>query len=133
MPPFLFLLPALLLLTAPALAEDCRDAATQTDMNICYSNAYRQRDAELNRVYGALRKGLGDRSEEIGLLVAAQRAWIAFRDAECAYSASSVSGGSLYPTVMAMCLDEVTHERIEKLKSYGECAEGDLDCPAIGR
>ncbi|MGH6864756.1 MAG: lysozyme inhibitor LprI family protein [Methyloceanibacter sp.] len=46
------------------------------------------------------------------LFVAAQRAWIAFRDAECGFSSSGVAQGSDYPMVATPCREELTRDRV---------------------
>ena len=63
------------------------------------------------------------------LLVAAQSEWIAFRDAECGFSASGISGGTAYGMILAICLDRLTGKRIDDFKNYLNCAEAALDCP----
>jgi uncharacterized protein YecT (DUF1311 family) len=67
------------------------------------------------------------------LLVIAQRAWMAFRDAECAFSTSGVSGGSAYGMIQAICLDRLTSKRIDDFKTYLRCEEGDMGCPVPPR
>jgi uncharacterized protein YecT (DUF1311 family) len=42
---------------------------------------------------------------------AARRAWLGFRDAECSFAASSVSGGSIYPMIFGECLAGLTAAR----------------------
>ena len=54
---------------------------------------------------------------------------MAFRDAECDFSASGVSGGSAHGMILAICLDRLTRKRIDDFKSYLEGQEGALDCP----
>ena len=46
---------------------------------------------------------------------ASQRAWLQFRDLECAYEAPD-TGGSIVPTSKADCLAELTRERILDLR-----------------
>ena len=53
----------------------------------CYGNAYKRADAELNILYRQITARLKDDKATAKLLVAAQRAWVAFRDAECNFSA----------------------------------------------
>ena len=62
-------------------------------------------------------------------LVNAQRAWIAYRDAECNFSSANAEGGSVYPMVVSTCLDDLTKARTDTLKGYLSCEEGDLACP----
>jgi uncharacterized protein YecT (DUF1311 family) len=85
---------------------------TQMEMNACAGLAYEQADKLLNQVYRKL-----DRTAE---LVAAQRAWITFRDAECTYQASAYEGGSMQPMVYAGCLQSLTEDRIEQLEQAAE-------------
>lgn len=81
---------------------------TQMEINECAGIAYDKADKRLNQVYRKL-----ERTPE---LVAAQRAWIAFRDAQCSYQASAYKGGSMQPMVYAGCLQSLTEERIKQLE-----------------
>jgi uncharacterized protein YecT (DUF1311 family) len=112
-----------------AKADDCQSPQTQASMNECANAAYKTSDAELNAVYKELKERLKGDADKSNLLTTAQRAWIAYRDGECKLSASGVSGGSIYPSVYAGCLDRLTKQRISDLKVYAACREGDLSCP----
>ena len=114
-----------------AQAADGCDALglSQAGLNDCYGNAYKEADAELNVLYRQITARLKDDKATTKLLVAAQRAWVAFRDAECDFSASGVSGGSAHGMILAICLDRLTGKRIDDLKNYLNCQEGVLDCP----
>jgi uncharacterized protein YecT (DUF1311 family) len=68
-------------------------------------------------------------AEKTKLFVAAERAWVPFRDAACNFAASGVSGGTIYPTIYAECLERLTKARIANFKAYLACEEGDLSCP----
>ncbi|MHC1548216.1 lysozyme inhibitor LprI family protein [Phyllobacterium sp. K27] len=109
--------------------QSCGDKTNQTDMNICAGQAYSKADRELNSVYKQIAGRLKDDPATTKLLVTAQKAWIAFRDGECNFSSSTVQGGSAYPFVSSSCLHDKTASRIEDLKAYLKCADGDLDCP----
>jgi len=63
------------------------------------------------------------------LLLKAQKAWLAFRDAECTFQTSAAQGGSIQPMLQAYCLDDLTVKRTVALKSYLACEEGDMSCP----
>lgn len=52
----------------------------------------------------------------VDTLVAAERAWIAYRDAECKLRAKSFDGGTAYSTVIVNCVGELTERRIQDLK-----------------
>jgi uncharacterized protein YecT (DUF1311 family) len=108
-------------LAAQQKARDCDDARTQLEMNFCAADQYRAADAEMNRAYAQLRAAVD--AEERAALLAAQRAWLRFRDAHCAYEAAGVRGGSMEPMVRSGCLAAVTRERTRQLKSALEIAD----------
>lgn len=121
-----------LLVLAPvsaAHAEACANAANQTTLNECASKAYQASDDTLNALYKQIRQRLKNDNDTTRQFVAAQRAWVAFRDAECKFAASGVSGGSIYPMIYAECLDRLTKARVDDFKRYLACQEGDLSCP----
>ena len=131
--------PRLLLALTPFLfsplahaAVDCANASDQATMNQCAGQEFKSTDKELNVVYQQITGRLKDNPDRKKLLVGAQRAWIGFRDAECKFSASGVEGGSVYPLIYSNCLTAVTKARIEALKQYLECQEGDMSCPVPG-
>ncbi len=109
-------LAAPLLAAAPALADDvdCKNAQAQNDMNICADKDYRAADAVLNKVYKDMTKGMD--AHTLDLLRKSQRAWIAFRDAECTYQNVENEGGSIYPMVYSGCLTRLTKLRTQQLK-----------------
>lgn len=112
-----------------AKADDCDNAQGQADLNECYGKAFKASDAELNKLYKEIQGRLKDDPDTTRLLVATQRAWIGFRDAECDFQASAVAGGTAAPMIHAMCLDGQTKSRIEDFKAYLNCEEGDMSCP----
>lgn len=113
-----------------ARADDCDNAqASQADLNECYGKAFKASDAELNKLYKEITARLKDDPDATKLLVATQRAWVAFRDAECDFQSSAVAGGSALPMVHAICLDGLTTRRVEDFKAYLNCEEGDMSCP----
>jgi uncharacterized protein YecT (DUF1311 family) len=70
-----------------------------------------------------------DDADGRNLLTTAQKAWIAFRDAECDFQAGNSVDGSIYPMLIAMCRTGLTQKRTEELKVYLNCDEGDTLCP----
>ena len=131
--------PRLLLALTPFLfsplahaAVDCANASDQATMNQCAGQEFKSTDKELNVVYQQITGRLKDNPDRKKLLVGAQRAWIGFRDTECKFSASGVEGGSVHPLIYSNCLTVVTKARIEALKQYLKCQEGDMSCPVPG-
>lgn len=112
-----------------AHAQPCGDLPTQAAMNTCAYAEFRTEDARLNTTYAQLLQRLKDQPEIKSKLVAAQRAWVRFRDAECAFAGSKVEGGTLYPFIVAECRAYQTRQRATALGTYLKCEEGDLSCP----
>lgn len=117
------------MLATPAFAQDCSNAATQAQMNACAGEAFTKADAELNSLYGQIKSRLKDDKAQLDLLAKAERAWVAFRDAECGFAGSGVEGGSMQPMVVASCKEDLTKKRSEELQDYLKCEEGDTSCP----
>ena len=117
-----------LLAAAPAAsAEECdRNDDSQSMMNICADADYQAADAKLNAAYQELVRRNDETSNK--LLQAAQRAWIAFRDAECTYSTADSEGGSIHPMEVSQCLAALTDERIKQLTSDANCKLSDPSC-----
>lgn len=107
--------------------KECDSAATQTELNQCTAQAYQAADDELNAVYQTLVSSLLGNPASLEKLREAQRAWIGFRDAECAFESSAVEGGSAQPMVRNGCLETLTQNRSDRLREHGSC-EGDLNC-----
>ena len=114
--------------TSLARAAECGDQ-TQTGLTGCANASYQASDRALNAVYKDIVARLATDAPARKLLADSQKAWIAFRDAECAFKVSSSLGGSIYPMEMAICLDERTRARLGELRAYLKCEEGDLSCP----
>ena len=118
---------AALLLSTSALADECANASTQTDLNACTAQQYQTADKKLNQTYQAAMKRAAAPQKE--LLKKAQQAWIALRDADCAFAGSGSEGGSVQPMIINQCMSEKTTEREAFLASLMQCEEGDLSCP----
>lgn len=119
-----------LLVDAPASSEeapsvDCKDAQTQSDMNICAAQDYEAADKVLNRQWLATKKaatawddvvaGEGRARGAEERLLKAQRAWLAYRDSQCETLGFSFEGGSIQPLVVSNCLADLTRKRTEEL------------------
>lgn len=132
MPPRFLLALTPLLFTPLAHAIDCDNATDEGTMYQCAAQQYKAADKELNALYQHITTRLKDNPEAKKLLVGAQRSWIAFRDAECGFSASGVAGGSVYPLIYSNCTTKLTKARVEVFRTYLKCQEGDLSCPVPG-
>ena len=103
---------------------ECNEVGTQTEMNVCAADDFAKADKELNEVYSAL---LEERAKDqlfVAKMRAAQRAWIAFRDAEleaifaCEDSNPRYCWGSMYPMSYLSAKAELTRERTEALHKH---------------
>ena len=116
-----------LLLSSIAQADECANASTQTEMNTCTAQQYQAADKTLNQTYQtAIKRAEAPQRE---LLKKAQQAWIALRDADCAFISSGTEGGSIQPMIVNQCLADKTNEREAYLATLMQCEEGDLSCP----
>ena len=104
--------------TATRAPDPCADAQTQLALTECADRQYREADAALNSAYRPLLAALDDPHRE--RLTAAQRAWIAFRDAECRLAASVALGGSMEPQLELACRKDMTEARVKELASIRE-------------
>lgn len=114
--------------TAPAMAaEPQRPAAnarcandpksTTYGMQPCLSEEIQRQDARLNGAYaGALQ--ILDPATKLKLR-AAQRAWIAFRDADCEAVQASYSG-AIAPIMQDTCYLERTSQRADELEDFAK-------------
>jgi len=101
---------------------NCADPQSQHDMNQCAAREANEADADLNMIwrevlahYQRADGGAGS-AEGVKRLRAAQRAWIAFRDAECAVAGYEALGGSLEPMLVSGCNAELTRRRAAELR-----------------
>jgi uncharacterized protein YecT (DUF1311 family) len=106
---------------------DCAKFTTQMDLNTCAVDNLKSADKALNTAYQALVAKQDDATSK-QRLKAAQRAWIAFRDRECAFEVGpQETGGTIWPTENASCLEGITATRIRELKQALSCSP--LACP----
>lgn len=95
---------------------DCNNAQTQADINRCAQLSYQNADKKLNQVYQQLLPKLENSRKE--KLIAAQLAWIQFRDANCEFEKSGYDKGSIAPTVYFACLEKSAKQRTQQLQEY---------------
>lgn len=117
-------------ISMPVAAQEpnCKEPQTQADMTICAGKDYEKADKQLNVAYQKLRKLLTERDKAADAdgkgaadaLVTAQRAWVAFRDANCALSGFQARGGSMEPMLISSCLAEMSTKRADDLRQLSE-------------
>jgi uncharacterized protein YecT (DUF1311 family) len=98
-------------------------------MKMCTGEAYEAADKLLNRIYKnttlELKKKTGDKyaddqnAETLKRLVAAQRAWIPFKDAQCELEGTSMLGGSGESLVIGGCMYQMTVDRVKAIAEVG--------------
>ena len=103
--------------SSPCMEEPGGD--TTIGMIACTSRELRLWDDKLNLHYGDLRAvlRLKDATNRREALLTAQRAWIAYRDAECAQSSLLFEGGTLARVVHVGCVNQMTAERAIQLEN----------------
>ncbi len=112
--------------TPAAATPECENPETQTAMNICAGREFERADADLNAAWKAARAFA--KSADAGYdyddgqpgywdrLLAAQRAWIAYRDAHCQLSSYDARGGSMQPLLRSNCMTTLTRQRTRELR-----------------
>lgn len=99
------------------------EGQTTAGMIFCHMREAQAWDGQLNAVYRRLRGG-ASANDEGGRLQQAQRAWIAFRDANCDFEASLYEGGSLAGVLFASCMSDMTARRAIDLIVFERNSEG---------
>jgi uncharacterized protein YecT (DUF1311 family) len=123
------LLASVIIISAvPAAADECPDANTQRDMNLCFDHIRQLADGELGYAYQSALKKTSNQAVQKALRDS-ERAWITYRDRECELESYGVRGGTAYPMVFAICLTEKIRARTKELSRILNCKEGDLSCP----
>lgn len=109
----------------------CNDAGTQREMEACARDDFNEADKELNRIYQALLKKQAHDTLFVSKLRAAQRAWLAFLNADldaqfaCREGESrSACWGSQYAMAYMKRKAELTRERTKHLQRFLEDGHG---------
>lgn len=136
---YIAVLPLLLFTSAPALADDpidCANAMSTAELNFCSDKDFQAADTELNVVYKKVLAQIAQSGPEKPYdsaswetaLREAQRAWVAFRDADCkGLVPMEWSGGSGTSAAVLGCMTQKTKTRIEDLESRYEAASDDAE------
>jgi uncharacterized protein YecT (DUF1311 family) len=123
--------PASAATTASASGDACmNNAQSQADITACAMKGLNAADRELNAVYQQVLNKYAKDTVFVAKLKAAQKAWLAFRDAELAarFPDSDKSNyGSVYPMCADNELEAMTRKRTEELRVWLKGAvEGDV-------
>ena len=111
----------------PYPVTDCGKFTTQMDLNKCAEDNLQSADRALNKIYQALAAQQDDPASKQRLRQA-QRAWIAYRDRECAFEVGpQETGGTIWPTENSGCLEQITATRIRELTQARNCMP--IACP----
>lgn len=113
--------------TSDGMACDSPDQS-QAGLNQCASDSAQGADAELNRVYAkVLAANAGDKVF-VEKFRAAQRAWVAFRDAQIAARyPDPADSGSVLPMCQSGEYEQLTRDRIKQLEQWvSGTEEGDV-------
>lgn len=108
---------------------DCANAFTTVDLNACAEKEFDSADKALNAVYKEIMTDLTgpdpgneeNNKKWADALKVSQRAWIAFRDADCEKLRVFEAGGGTATTGEILgCLTELTEARTKSLKERYE-------------
>ncbi len=113
--------------------KNCGDYDTQSEMNDCAAREAKKADTALNKTYQQLLSKISDNKTATARVVAAEKAWIAFRDAELAAEWPVAQGDDpnvLYGSAHPLCyygeLAAMKLQRVETLKELMRYEEGDV-------
>lgn len=117
-----------LAVAGPALAQDipgCENASSNVELGTCAQAAYQRADKELNDLWPKVLSyidGQGDYMPSDALqkwkatIIAAQKAWVTFKESDCAAVEYEWWGGSGAGIAETSCLYAHTAQRVEDLK-----------------
>jgi uncharacterized protein YecT (DUF1311 family) len=116
----------IIVLAAALASTNCAAAQSNVDMKECAARELARVDAALNRQYAQTLanmravdkdypKTADTRPGFAAALLASQRAWLTFRDAQCTIEGYSMRGGTGEGLVVARCKATMTAERTKAL------------------
>ena len=106
---------------------DCKKPDTQFAMNECADRDFQRADIAMNKQWAKTKSLMAARDADakgttpdgdpsyVDALVTSQRAWLAFRDAECKVESYSMRGGSAQPLESVTCKSRLTAGRTRQL------------------
>lgn len=97
---------------------DACDSGETWSMKICASYLWTEQDLRLNRIYKQVREKAREENFEKSL-VASQRAWLAYLEANCKLQADVFNGeGTGWGIVFLGCKADLTRDRVSALTEY---------------
>jgi uncharacterized protein YecT (DUF1311 family) len=117
-------------------APACANPITQSDMNQCSAISFQAADRTMNAAWIVARRVMQERDREAAryregqdgrpgnyaALLASQRAWLRYRDMQCAIEGYAARGGSMESMLITGCKRALTEERTAFLR---DLADGD--------
>lgn len=108
---------SLLLCSASSFAIDCQNAVTTPDLNECAAREQKAVEANLNQVYQRVLKTVSAPKVRVQF-VAAQRAWIKFREADCKAVYEQHADGTIRTVMYLGCMQNRAATRIKELEMF---------------
>jgi uncharacterized protein YecT (DUF1311 family) len=119
------------LLAATQPDWNCSEPKAQQEMNWCAAQDFHKADAALNVQWKKTAAEMKRRDADQGkptdgrpgnhtALLAAQRAWLKFRDAHCDLEGYPFRGGSMEPLLVSTCRTALTQARTKQLEDLVE-------------
>ena len=110
---------------------NCDNPVAQQEMNWCAAQEFNKVDAALNQQWKLTATAMKAQDAEwdfsqdrrpghFDTLLAAQRAWLTYRDNHCASEGYWARGGSMEPLLVSTCKTTLTERRTEQLRSLIE-------------
>jgi uncharacterized protein YecT (DUF1311 family) len=97
------------------------------DMGLCAWYGYYKKDVALNDTYRELMRRLVSADVKEALRKS-QRAWLEFRDAQCAFSSGDWEGGSFRRVAIAICWEGMTEAREKEFSEILKCNSDEGSC-----
>jgi len=118
-----------ILINLVVISKDCFATScghTQSEMNICAGKDANDADSKLNALVKKLSAKISPGSQ--GALRTAERAWLDFRDKQCAFDTLGSEDGSIHDMVLAQCHKDLTDQQIKQVQQQLNCGQGDVTC-----
>ena len=120
-------LPVMAAASPPNPDWNCDDPIAQQEMNWCAAQDFRKADDALNEQWKLTADAMKERDLNVDrtydkrpghfdTLLAAQRAWLTYRDQHCASEGYLFRGGSMEPLLVGTCKAKLTRNRTQQLQ-----------------